>query len=225
MCAHYEIERELEHFRRRYGVDMSLDEWKRKRNDVWPGYEAVMIRRPPETDVGDAAVPAREGLVAMFGLLPHWAKDTKLARSTYNARSETVASKPSFRDAWKRAQHCVIPADAIYEPDWRGGKAVPTRISRADGEPLSIAGLWSSWRPAPGSPWRYSFTMLTINASGHPLMRLFHRPEDEKRMVVILEDDQIDAWLGATPEESGWFLRQYPAEALVAEGIRRRDVP
>jgi len=217
MCAHYEIERELEYLQRRFGVAMTLDEWKRKRSDVWPGYEAVMIRRPPEANVGDEAVPAHEGLVAMFGLLPHWAKDAKLARNTYNARSETVASKPSFRDAWKRAQHCVIPADAIYEPDWRSGKAIPTRISRADGEMLSIAGLWSSWRPAPTAPWTYSFTILTINATDHPVMRNFHRPEDEKRMVVILEDDQIDAWLGVTPEESGWFLRQYGAERLVTE--------
>lgn len=217
MCSHYQIERELEFMSRRFGISMTAEEWRRQRGDIWPGYEAVMIRRPREAVAGDEAVPEREGLIGQFGLLPHWAKDTKLGRSTYNARSETVAQKPAFRDAWKRSQHCIIPADAIYEPDWRSGKAVPTRISRADGEPMGIAGLWSSWRPQGASEWMHSFTMLTINADEHPLMRNFHRPEDEKRMVVILKDDQLDAWLRAPAEESGWFLRQYPAEELVAE--------
>ena len=61
---------------------------------------------------------------------------------TVHARSETASVKRSFREAWKKAQHCIIPAVAIYEPDWRTGKAIPTRISRADGRLLGIAGLW-----------------------------------------------------------------------------------
>lgn len=65
-------------------------------------------------------------------MIPHWATDANIGRQTYNARSETVASKPSFRDAWRKGQHCTIPADAIFEPDWRSGKAVPARIVRAD---------------------------------------------------------------------------------------------
>lgn len=217
MCSHYQVERELEYMSRRFGITMSIEEWRRQRGDIWPGYNALMIRRPREAGVGDESVPEREGVIGQFGLLPHWAKDTKLGRSTYNARSETVASKPAFRDAWKRAQHCIIPADAIYEPDWRSGKAIPTRITRADGEAMAIAGLWSSWRPKSGGEWIDSFTMLTINATDHPVMQNFHRPEDEKRMVVILSDDQHDAWLHGTPEESGWFLRQFPADQLVAE--------
>lgn len=68
-----------------------------------------------------------------MGGLPHWAKDTEMARHTYNARSETVATKLSYRDAWRLGRRCIIPVQAFYEPDWRSGKAVPTRISRADG--------------------------------------------------------------------------------------------
>lgn len=67
-------------------------------------------------------------LTASFGLVLFWSKDTKIARRTYNARSETVAEKPSFRSAWKNAHHCIIPAAAIYEPDWRSGKAIPNRV-------------------------------------------------------------------------------------------------
>lgn len=217
MCSHYQIERELEYMAHRFGIFMSLEEWQKQRGDIWPGYNALIIRRPRDTDVGDEAVPEREGVIGQFGLLPHWAKDETFGRRTFNARSETAPTLPSFRDAWNRSQHCIIPADAIYEPDWRTGKAIPTRITRTDGEPMGIAGLWSTWRPKAGGEWVYSFTMLTINADDHPLMRNMHRPEDEKRMVVILPDDQFDAWLVASPAESGSFLRQYPADALAAE--------
>jgi putative SOS response-associated peptidase YedK len=182
--------------------------------DVWPGYAASFIRRPREADVGDDAVPQREALSGVFGLIPHWAKDTKIGRQTYNARSETVAVKPSFRDAWKNAQHCIIPADAFFEPDWRSGKAVATRISMADGEPMGIAGLWSTWKSPQGL--LYSFTMLTINADSHDLMCQFHKPEDEKRMVVILPPDSYDHWLRATPQQSMEFMRPYPADRMRA---------
>lgn len=185
------------------------------KHDVWPGYKAGFIRRPPEADANDEAVPEREALAGLFGLMPHWAADLKLTRHTYNARSETVAEKPSFRDAWRKAQHCIIPAEAFFEPDWRSGKAVPTRIERADGQPMGIAGLWSSWK-SPAGEAIHSFTMLTINADDHALMKSFHKPADEKRMVVILPEDSYDSWLRAQPEHSMEFMRQYQAQKLVA---------
>lgn len=64
---------------------------------------------------------AREVLLGSFGLILGWSKDTKIARRSYNARSETASVKPSFRNAWKYGQHCIISAAAIYEPDWRSG--------------------------------------------------------------------------------------------------------
>lgn len=75
-----------------------------------------------------------------------------------------MAAKPAFRAAWIRGQHCIIPAEAIWEPDWRSGRCVWTRIDRADGKPMVIAGLWSWWRPLGGGQDVHSFTMLTINA-------------------------------------------------------------
>ena len=145
-----------------------------------------------------------------------WAKDRKLSRQTYNARSETVAEKPSFRDAWKRARHCIIPAVAIYEPDSRTGRAVPTRISREDGELMGIAGLWDSWTSPEGEVVN-SYTMLTLNADDHPLMKNFHRPEDEKRMVVILPKGFYADWLNATAANSHEFIKRFPADRLRAE--------
>ncbi len=214
MCSHYQAIKERERFFRLFGVYPPDPDGK---YDMWPGYTGVMVRRPDTRDAGDDAVPAVEAVTGLFGLLPHWAKDAKLARNTFNARSETVHEKPSFRDAWRRNQHCIIGADAIFEPDWRSGKAVPTRIARADGEPMGIAGLWSWWR-SPEGHGVHSFTMLTINADTHALMRNMHRPHEEKRMVVILPRAAFDAWLDAPMHQSMDLLQPFAADKLVATG-------
>lgn len=185
------------------------------RSELWPTYSGPFIRAATEGRIEEEQADPFEALVGMFGLLPFWAKDTKLARRTYNARSETVAVKPSFKAAWKASRHCLIPAAAIYEPDWRSGKAIPTRIARADGGMMSIAGLWEHWTGPQGQS-LFSYTMLTVNADDHPLMRNYHRPGDEKRMVVILPNGAIRDWLSASPEQSMEFMHQYPADRLVA---------
>lgn len=210
MCSHFESVRDRQTLNRHFRLDTIPEGGKW---DMWPGYLGPFVRRHEHADVGDDAVPEREALLGSFGLIPHWATDTNIARQTYNARTETVAAKPSFRDAWHKAQHCIIPADAIYEPDWRSGKAIPTRISRVDGEPMGIAGLWSWWKTPKGEV-LHSFTMLTINADQHPLMNQFHKPTDEKRMVVILPEHRYDDWLRAPAGGCADFLRAFPAELL-----------
>ena len=211
MCSHFLGPPSPEVFRQNFHVELPVA----LRQDIWPGYESAFIRRPRESDSGDEAVPDREAVRGLFGLVPHWSKDLKLAKRTYNARSETVAEKPSFRDAWRWGKHCIIPAAAIYEPDWRSGKAVPTRIARADGALMGIAGLWSVWKSPTGDD-IHSFTMLTVNADSHDLMKNYHKPDDEKRMVVILPTGAYDDWLRAEPEQSMSFMQQYPANRLEA---------
>ncbi|RYF72570.1 MAG: SOS response-associated peptidase [Comamonadaceae bacterium] len=211
MCSHYKVPESLL-FAKFW--NLRLPEGTRDDRDLWPGYQGAFIRRPPERDSGDEAVPAVEALSGTFGLLPWWSKDASLAKRTYNARSETVAEKPSFRDAWKRAQHCIIPAASFYEPDWRSGKAVPTRFTAPDGGPIGIAGLWERWKTPAGIV--HSYTMLTVNADDHPLLRDYHKPQDEKRMVVVLPPAQYEAWLDAPVNESMEFMRQYPHDQLIA---------
>lgn len=212
MCSHYEAP-STDRLRDAFGVTFDPQE----KLELWPGYIGPFIRKPIGIDPYDEATPNLEALPGVFGLLPFWAKDKKLARSTYNARSETAAAKPSYRAAWKEAKHCLIPAVAIYEPDWRTGKAIPTRITRKDGELLGIAGLWEKWTDPAGQIF-HSYSMLTINADDHELMRNFHRPEDEKRMVVILPQGLYGDWLTASPDQSQEFMRQYPSDRLEAEG-------
>lgn len=148
----------------------------------------------------------------MFGMAPHW-DDHKFAPQTYNARTETVASKPSFRNAWKRKQFCIIPAANFFEPNYETGKPVRWRIERADGTPVAIAGIWE-YRPADQL---LSFSMLTINADGHPLMQRFHKPDDEKRMVMILDPGQYQGWLDGSLMTGEDAYRQYPADLLIAQ--------
>ena len=216
MCSHYQAVKDTERLHRHFNVSPLVTGAQLIKTDMWPGYLGSFIRAHALADVGDEAVPATELLPGLFGLVPHWADSTKLTKSTFNARSETAAEKPSFRDAWKRAQHCIIPAEAIFEPDWRSGKAIATRISTVNGSPLGVAGLWSSWRSDKGEM-VHSFTMLTINAASHPLMQNFHKPADEKRMVVILPPERYEDWLVAKPADSMGFMLPFAASGLQSE--------
>lgn len=146
MCSNYDSVTKTERLKLHFGVTAPPG----IKGQVWPLYHAPFIRRHPHHDVGDEAVPPREALAGLFGLIPHWAGEIAFGKRTYNARSETVAEKPSFRDAWRLGQHCIVPVENVYEPDWRSGRAVPTRIQRKDDKPMGIAGLWAVNRKATG---------------------------------------------------------------------------
>lgn len=182
--------------------------------DLWPGSFGLMIRQPVQHLPQAGFANEREAVVGLFGLVPSWAADQTISRNTYLARAETVATKPGFRDAWKSAQHCIIPAQAIYEPDWRSGRETFARIERSDAKPMGLAGLWSSWK-SPKGVWVHSFAILTINADAHPFMNQFHKAADEKRMLVILRDEEHDGWLTASADKSHEFLVPFPAEAML----------
>jgi putative SOS response-associated peptidase YedK len=175
--------------------------------EAWPGYAAPMLR---------ACGGRRECVKACFGLIPYWSKDTRIARMTYNARSETAHEKPSFRQAWARRQWCVVPMDCFFESNHESGKAVRWRIERVDRAPFLATGLWDRW-VAPGTgEVVHSFSMLTINADAHPLMKRFHRPGDEKRSLVIVPDERAADWLNATHDDLRALLAPFDAEAFTA---------
>ena len=131
---------------------------------------------------------------------------------TTNARSETAGERRSFRRPWKNRQYCLIPVTQFYEPNWESGTAVRWKIWVTDTESFAIAGLWEQWQH--GGDSFYSFTMLTVNADDHVVMRHFHRHGEERRMPVILHPDDYDRWLGATPDEAFQLCQQYPAELM-----------
>jgi len=186
------------------------------------------VRRPPEHDAGDEAVPEREAVPGRWGLVSGLTRADGLEKaeklSTFNARSETAARSFTFGNAWRRGQRCIIPAEAIYEPDWRTGRAIPTRFTRADGAPLGVAGLWDRYRNTAGEIVE-SYMMLTINADEHPLFKHYHQSGKERRMVVILPDGAYEDWLTATVERTREFLLPYPADALIANPVKTSEAP
>jgi|JI7StandDraft_1071085.scaffolds.fasta_scaffold15724_2 putative SOS response-associated peptidase YedK len=198
------------------------------RNQKWVaqhlGAELPSEPYPPEAFPGYAAPIALAGhagktqcRLARFGLVPHWAQDATLGRKTYNARTETVAEKPSYRTAWRKRQFAIALLDDFFEPNWETGRAVRWRIKRADGEPMGVASLWDQWTDPGSGEVVTSFTMLTVNADGHTVMGKFHRPGDEKRSVVVLEAGQFEAWLRAEGSQANAMLRPPPEGLLVAE--------
>lgn len=223
MCSHYTAlkkQEQLEKYFRARGIPLPA------KSDMWPRYLGPFVRRPPEHDAGDEAVPEREAVVGRWGLISAMTKADGLDKagklSTFNARSETAAKSFTFGNAWRRGQKCIVPAEAIFEPDWRSGKAVATRFSRADGAPLGIAGLWDRYRDAAGQ-WQESYTMLTINADQDPLFQNYHQAGKEKRMVVILPEGAYQDWLTAPVADTRDFLVPYPADRLVAEPMAKPE--
>lgn len=184
--------------------------------EVYPGMPAPLVRRgadgQPVADVGH------------FGLIPRWARDGAQARTvsrgTLNARTETVASKPSFRAPWRERRLALVPMLDFFEPCWedadrQGNRSVRWRIGRADGEPMCVAGLHETWADPASGELVPSFTLLTINADGHELLGRMHRPGDEKRMLVVLPPDQWAHWLAATTEQALALLQRTPPGLLV----------
>lgn len=182
--------------------------------DLFPLYLGPLVR------LAHRDRTMRECVAANFGLIPPFAEDKKAARHRYNARSETVASKPSYRNAWRKAQFGIVPMDHFYEPSWETGQAVRWKIGSANGDPLGVACIWE-WSPRFGAGEILSYSMLTMNADQHALMQRFHRPGDEKRSLIILPPSKYEAWLHTTAEEAPDFFVPYPAELMGSESAPR----
>lgn len=193
-----------------FNCDLPNSKW---RAETYPTYPAPFIYL-------DNGKPRCE--LAQFGLVPHWATDKiKFGLKTYNARSETVHEKPSYRSAWKERRFGLVLAESFYEPNWETGKAIRWRIQRADSEPAAIASIWERFIDKETGEIIFSFSMLTINATGHDVMKHFHKPEDDKRSVVVLNDNQYLPWLQANTEEARSMLNLAPNGFLVSEAAPR----
>ena len=203
MCGRYTLATpDLGALRARYPLRESLE--VRRRFNVAPGDDVLAVIRRGE-DGAEA-----EGVFLRWGLVPFWASDpSEVAAKTINARAETVAERPAYRDAFER-RRCLIVADGFYE--WSGG--VPHWITRPGGEPFAFAGLWASWRPKGASrevePLR-SCAIVTTAAAGP--VRALH-----DRMPVILDPSQESPWTDpSTPPDELHALMRAPAAAASLE--------
>lgn len=155
---------------------------------------------------------ARRFAPARWGLIPSWAKDIKISYSTINARAETVAEKPSFRNAFKH-RRALIPVDGWYEWQEIPGQKIkqPWFISLSDQQPIALAGLWERWQ---GQDSGEIESCTIIVTSGNELMLPIH-----DRMPVILPETTWEQWLDSENIDTKGLqtlLTQYPSEELVA---------
>ena len=157
--------------------------------------------RPQPSDFVLRLSPAGKELVPMrWGFVPAWAPDAMGAM--INARSETAASKPTFREAF-RQRRCLIPADGFYEWKKAGRRKEPHYIELADGRPFAFAGLWERWRDVD--------TCAILTTAANSLLAPLH-----DRMPVLIDPPNFDRWLdpAATPEQLQPLLATYPSEAM-----------
>jgi putative SOS response-associated peptidase YedK len=187
-----------------------LPESFRQRYNVAPTQRVVAVRRTERDG-------AREAALLRWGLVPHWAKDEKIAFKLFNARAESLAEKPAFRGLLAR-RRCLVPADGFYE--WRlgtGGRKEPLRFTLASGGLFAFAGLWTGWTdPSTGEPLE-SCTIVTT--APNPLVAEVH-----DRMPVILDPASEEEWLDPdiSVEHVLSLLLPYPAEAMRVQAASRR---
>lgn len=123
-----------------------------------------------------------------WGLVPHWAKDAK--KPAINARIETVATAPMFRDSFAR-KRCLIPADGFYEWEPKDRGRAPHWFYRADGFPLALAGIWSTWKDPETGLLARTCAIITTKSTG--VVSPIHG-----RMPFLLDESSWDAWLDRT---------------------------
>jgi putative SOS response-associated peptidase YedK len=157
-----------------------------------------------------------------FGLIPRWTdpeERSAFAQKTHNARTETVEIRKSYRSPWKQRRFGLVLADCFYEPlyDVSGKRSKPTSIYRYDREPTAIASIYENFTDEGTGEIIRSFSMLTVNADMHPLMSHFHKPNEEKRSVVVVENANLHHWLNATHEEARDLLKLSPDGYLDAD--------
>ena len=205
MCTNFTPTRNTQWVKDTLGVDIPLE----FPAESYPGFASPIVVQSHQTQ--RVAV----GL-AKFGLIPAWAKDNKIARHTYNARSETASEKPSFRSPWRNRQFGLVLCENFFEPNYESGRAVRWKIERADQQPFGIACLWDRWTDPASGELIVSFSMLTVNADEHAVMNQFHKPGDEKRTPVIISPEYHGDWLGADLADAAALMSWQNMPALAA---------
>lgn len=161
------------------------------RFNIAPTQEILILRDGP--DGKKELAPVR------WGLLPSWAKDFPSGAPLINARCETVATKPSFRDAF-RSRRCLVPASGFYEWKKEGRKRLPFHITHRDGRPMLFAGLWEHWQD-PADPKRTVDSCAIITCQACPEVRPLH-----DRMPVIVPASSCEDWLRGDTELASSLL-------------------
>lgn len=205
MCGRFLLTSPVDALRRLFGVTDSPN--FPARYNIAPTQDSAVVRLNAEG--------GRELVLMRFGLVPSWAKDLAIGASLINARSDGVATKPSFRAAF-RQRRCLVPADGFYE--WKPGAAAkapkqPYLIRRADRAPFAFAGLWERWQNEGQTI--QSFCIVTTDAN-KSLAPIHHR------MPVILDPKDYGQWLDPKYDQPQALLLPAPDNLLRAIPVSTR---
>lgn len=206
MCGRFSITGDLDFYAEYFGVDEVLAEPLDKNWNVAPTDPVyVVAKRGGHRQLGSMG----------WGLIPHWAKDTRSIH--INARSETVATTPAFRDSFAR-KRCLIPADGFYEWEAPEKGRTPHWVYRADGHPMVFAGLWASRQDPETGEWQRTCSIITKDAEG--AISSIH-----DRMPVSLVPDVWESWLDRDlqdPEAALSLLQTIEADSIMEHAVSRK---
>ncbi|MBP6421599.1 MAG: SOS response-associated peptidase [Propionivibrio sp.] len=196
MCGRYAIA--TPHFSRIEQVLGTTFQAVQPRYNIAPTQNIPIIR---QTEHGYELTELR------WGLIPFWSKTPTTEYSTFNARIETVATKPAFRGPF-RTRRCLIPASGLYEWKQEGGKKQPYFITGSDDEGIALAGLWDEWRDSSG------FTLASCTILVGPANGLIAPIHD--RLAIILPESACATWLdpNTSIEHASALLHPYPADQM-----------
>ena len=197
MCGRYSLIADIQELARQFEFDGTGFE-NSPRYNVAPTQSVLTVTNREE----------RQGEFMRWGLIPSWAKDPSIGNRMINARGETVAQKPSFRNALQR-RRCLVLADGFYEWQKVGKGKRPMRIVLKSRDPFAFAGLWETWRNPEGETVR-SCTIITTEAND--LLRPIH-----ERMPVILPRELEEFWLDGDVSDSAALsdvLAPYPDDSM-----------
>ena len=203
MCGRFAFYSPSEAVAALFGVTQSVA--VKPRYNIAPTQYIAAIRRDENQ--------SNELTMLRWGLVPFWAKDPSIGNRMINARSETVAEKPSFRNAYRK-RRCLVLADGFYEWHREGDTKVPYFISLADGNPFAFAGLWEHWHSKDSDESLETTTIVTAAANDF-LAQVHHR------MPIVLQPDSAQRWLDGDNElldevvATGPKFRAWPVDRMV----------
>jgi putative SOS response-associated peptidase YedK len=202
MCGRFTLTAEFHEIIDRFAIEAAIkEELYLKSYNVAPSHSVLSVINDGEKN--------RLGYLK-WGLIPSWSKDEKIGSKLINARAETLAEKPSFRDAFRK-RRCLVLADGFYE--WKrheNGTKTPMRIKLKSNEVFAMAGIWERWKKGNDT----IFTCTVITTSPNELMSDIH-----DRMPVILHKDDEQTWLNSEFQDSQLlsnYFQPFPQELMEA---------
>lgn len=172
-----------------------------------PGQRLLVVRQNPDT--GERTLDP-----LLWGLIPHWVNDPNGGRRPINAKAETVAALPHFRDAYRR-RRCLLPVDNFFE--WQGvkGNKQPFAVGLKSGEPFALAAIWENWQKPGTDEWLRTFAVITTGAN--ELVRGIH-----DRMPVIIPPIAYERWLSPHEPDPRDLPVPFPSEPMTLWPISKR---